>query len=388
MQSNNLVYLDYNATTPIDPECLNAMMEVLRIPANPSSIHYWGQKAHGFVEKARHQIAQALDIGLHHNDGYNCVFVSSGTEANNMILNSFMQTYNHGVIVTSAIEHSSVLDCAKEYESTKIIKVNTDGIVDLVSLANTLDTYKDRPLLVSVMLANNETGVIQPIEEIVNIAKKYRAWVHSDCCQAFSKMPLNVTKLNVDLISIASHKIYGPNGSAAIITKSPHFLVPQLIGGKQEKGLRSGTVNVAAIAGFGKAAMLAVNASNKNSDIQKLKEYLENTILSTDDKVKIFSSNVPRINNTTMVMMPNVTAQQQMLEFDINGYAVSAGSACSSAQVSSSHVLAAMGVPEDEARCAIRVSIGAKSTKYEIEKFCKLWQQKFIQYNSNINTTN
>ncbi|KJV57284.1 aminotransferase class-V family protein [Orientia chuto str. Dubai] len=379
MQKNKKIYFDYNATTPIHSESLEVMLEVLNIPANPSSIHYFGQVARGFIEKARLQIANKLDISLNNNK-FNCIFVSSGTEANNLLLTSFKKVYKNGVIVTCTTEHPSILNCAQSYNDTQIIDVDERGIVDLIKLQNTLFCYQNLPLLVTIMLVNNETGVIQPLEEIINLAKKYQAWVHSDCSQAFGKISVNFTQLCLDFATISSHKIGGPVGAASLIARVPNFITPQIIGGGQEDGIRSGTENVAAIAGFGKAVELLPRILEKSNFTKELKQYLEAKISSIDNRIKIFGQNTLRVGNTSMIMMPGVTSQQQILYFDINGFAISAGSACSSGQLKESYVLKAMKIPIYEAECAIRISLGWCNTEEEIKKFCELWQKQYLYH--------
>lgn len=378
-QKNKKVYFDYNSTTPIHSESLEVMLEVLHMPANPSSIHYFGQIAKGFIEKARLQIANTLDISLSNNK-FNCIFVASGTEANNLLLTSFKKVYKNGVIITCATEHLSILNCAKSYTDTQIIEVDESGIVDLIQLQNTLYSNKGLPLLVTIMLVNNETGVIQPLEEIVRISKEYQAWVHSDCSQAFAKIPVNLTQLNLDFATISSHKIGGPIGAASLIAKSPNFITPQMVGGGQENGIRAGTENVAAIAGFGKAVELLPKMLKQSNFTKTLRQYLEDKISRIDSKIKIFGQNAPRVCNTSMIMMPEVTSQQQILYFDINGFAVSVGSACSSGQLKQSYVLAAMKIPAHEADCAIRISLGWHNTEEEINQFYTLWQKQYLHH--------
>ncbi|WP_081257829.1 cysteine desulfurase family protein [Orientia tsutsugamushi] len=383
-QKNKKVYFDYNSTTPIHSESLEVMLEVLHMPANPSSIHYFGQIAKGFIEKARLQIANTLDISLSNNK-FNCIFVASGTEANNLLLTSFKKVYKNGVIITCATEHLSILNCAKSYTDTQIIEVDESGIVDLIQLQNTLYSNKGLPLLVTIMLVNNETGIIQPLEEIVRISKEYQAWVHSDCSQAFAKIPVNLTQLNLDFATISSHKIGGPIGAASLIAKSPNFITPQVVGGGQENGIRAGTENVAAIAGFGKAVELLPKMLKQSNFTKTLRQYLEDKISRIDSKIKIFGQNAPRVGNTSMIMMPEVTSQQQILYFDINGFAVSVGSACSSGQLKQSYVLTAMKIPAHEADCAIRISLGWHNTEEEINQFYTLWQKQYLHH---INASN
>lgn len=352
------IYLDFNATAPLRPEVASVMQYWFSVPANPSSVHSFGRAAKKQLEDARKTIAEV--ISCFPNE---IIFMGSGTEANITALQSFSERK----IFVSAIEHSSVLKNI-QYTNGGYIPVDINGIVKLSELEVKVSNNKDKAL-VSVMLANNETGVIQPISEIAEICKKYGALLHCDAVQALGKIPLDFSLLGVDVLTISAHKMGGAIGSAALVVKNNLSIKPLLSGGGQELGRRAGTENIAAIAGFAKVVELIDMAHMKN-----LRQWLDEMEMQMKSAGGIvFAKDVARLPNTTCVAMPNVGNETQLIDFDLKGFAVSAGSACSSGRIEKSHVLLAMGVSPELASSAIRISAGWNTTKEEIDKFIQSW---------------
>jgi cysteine desulfurase len=341
-------YLDHNATSPIRPSVKAAMLNAMDVHGNPSSIHGEGRKARKLMDDARDALAFKLG----------CLpqmmtFTSSGTEANNMALRGV----GAEVILVSAIEHPSVLAAAKA--SGKIVEqisVDEFGRVQL----DALQTLLGRPnTLVSVMIANNETGVVQPIADVIDIAHKAGALVHVDAVQAFGKRQVNFGLLGCDMITVAAHKVGGPVGIGALIVRDGLVIEPLLAGGGQELRRRAGTENIPAIAGF------AALAGEANLDTSALTDQLESAL---SDAV-IFSAGVERLCNTTCFAIQDMSAETLLMNLDLEGFAVSSGSACSSGKVGKSHVLDAMGVAPELARGAVRISSGWNTTEQDISRF-------------------
>ncbi|PZP56197.1 MAG: cysteine desulfurase [Micavibrio aeruginosavorus] len=355
-------YLDYNASTPAKPGVLDLMFDVLKETGNASSIHFYGRNARKHVEQARTQIAGALDVGPQQ-----IVFNSGATEGNNTILNGFRDKR----VLVSAIEHPSVLQsCIANPEK---IAVTKDGIVDLEAFEKQIATG-EAPALVSVMLVNNETGVIQPVKEIAEIAKRYGALVHTDAVQAFGRIPFTRESLGVDFITLSSHKIGGPHGAGAICFAAKAPLPKLIFGGGQERRQRAGTENIASIAGFGLAAQLAIADMGEFQKLVILRDRIESAIKQSD-KVTIYGANADRVSNTVSFSVRGIPSETQLMNYDLSGAAVSSGSACSSGAVKPSHVLTAMGASEDDAKCSIRVSLGWNSTEKDIEIFLAAWNK-------------
>jgi cysteine desulfurase len=321
------------------------MVEVMGRPLNPSSIHSAGRDARKLVEAARTKILKSVDAEA-------LVFCSSGTESNNLAL------CQKPVHIISEIEHDSIY---KATNTTCRIKVWQDGIVDLSHFEQLVS--RETGGLVSIILANNETGVIQPIRELAALAKKYGHLVHTDAVQAFGKIPLGFKELGCDLMTISCHKIGGPVGVAALVHRKDLELVPFMKGGGQEKNKRPGTENVPAIIGFAASADLPKQSS-------ELRDYLEGEIEKLGGV--IVGKNSPRIPNTSCIIMPNMDAATQLIHFDTNGICVSSGSACSSGKVEVSRTLQAMGIAN--AKNAVRVSIGWNTARAEIDLFIKQWR--------------
>ncbi|MEI6187146.1 MAG: cysteine desulfurase family protein [Alphaproteobacteria bacterium] len=363
-------YLDHNATSSLLTEVKNAMVSLLGITCNPSSIHSLGRGAKSIMEASRNSILAALHASA---DKYSLVFTSSGTEANNLFIHNFTNSH----LFVSSIEHDSIMQPSLSTKQMIKIRVDHNGLLDLDHLEAALAQAGPGNKIVSVMYANNETGVIQNMKAIARIAHRYNALLHSDAVQAFGKIDINLANLDIDLITISSHKCGGPVGAAALLYKKSIVLHSQMMGGGQERGLRSGTENIAAIAGIGKVADLITVINDQYTNIRKLRDLLESKILLIAPEVKIFSRSVPRLPNTTCFIMPRVASDVQLIHFDLSGFAVSAGAACSSGKVKTSSVLLAMDVGEDIANTAIRVSLGISNTVEEVNNFITVWQSVY-----------
>jgi cysteine desulfurase len=354
-------YLDHNATSPLRPAALDAMVRVLRAGGNPSSVHRWGRTARASVDAARRQVAAlvgALPAEI--------VFTSGGTEANNVVLKGAGRRR----VLVSAVEHDSVLRAVGSAET--MIPVDRNGIVDLAALERLLATSTE-PSLVSVMLANNETGVIQPVAEVVRLARTAGALVHCDAVQAAGKMLVDLHGLGVDYMSLSAHKLGGPTGVGALVIRSGAPFSGDRRGGGQESNRRAGTENVAGIAGFGVAAAEAGLSTGG------LRDRLEVALQAIAPYARIHGAGAPRLCNTICISMPRVRAETQVMAFDLAGVGVSAGAACSSGKVQRSTVLAAMGVDPGEAEAAIRISLGWNSTQEDIECLIAAWQELYIR---------
>ncbi|MBL6948593.1 MAG: cysteine desulfurase [Rhodospirillales bacterium] len=355
------VYMDHNATTAVRPAVGQAVAHALDLTGNASSVHGPGRAARKLIEDARDRVGALA--GAHAQD---VVFTSGGTEANNLVLNGWKR------VLVSAVEHASVLKVRPDIE---IIPVDGNGIVDLQALDGMLaDTSTGMaPVLVSVMLANNETGVIQPIAEVSALAEKHGAQVHCDAIQAAGKISVSMADLGVHMLSLSAHKIGGPQGvGALVLSPDGAALSPMLLGGGQERSRRAGTENLPGIAGFGVAAEEALNALSDTARLAVWRDRIEEE-LGRHTGVHVFGAGAPRLANTSCLTMPGVAAERQIIAFDLAGVALSAGSACSSGKVEPSHVLAAMGVEMDEAATAIRISLGWTTTEQDIDAFLAAW---------------
>ena len=363
MQSNTMkrpVYLDYNATTPIRPEVIRLMSEVMAAPGNASSIHSYGRLARKTIEDARSQIATAFDVGPQQ-----IIFNSGATEGNNTILKGFSGQR----VLISAIEHSSIIESGVKAE---LIPVTKTGVVDLLAYKKLL-AEDPKPALVSVMYVNNETGVIQPIAEIARLAKEAGAVFHTDVSQAVGRIAFTREQLGADFMTFCAHKFGGPQGAGAIIM-APKAPLPKLMhGGGQERRQRAGTENVAAIAGFGLALDMAMKELLQYQELASKRDALEEMLLASTTAIQIHGRSEERVANTISLSLSGTTSETLLLALDLEGMALSSGSACSSGTVKPSHVLMAMGVPEDEAKCSLRISLGWNTSDQDIEDFTKAW---------------
>lgn len=359
-----MIYLDYNATAPVRPSVAAALTAVLGQPLNSSSVHGAGQQAKKLVEDARAAIAHAL--GSFPNE---VLFTASATEANNMVLRGFADSH---ALLVSAIEHPSIGKLGKLL-GADTLAVDANGVVKLDLLEAKLKALGERKALISVMLANNETGVIQPIADIVKLARQYGALVHSDAVQALGKITIDWGLLGVDMLTISGHKAGGPVGAASLLIRNDLPIRAMLVGGGQELGRRAGTSNVPAIHAFGLLVKEVANCPDAKQWAE-WRDALQAELLAACPEARAFSAVAARLPNTLCIAMPGVESGTQLMNFDLSGFAVSAGSACSSGKVEPSPVLLAMGVSPAEAQTAIRISLGWQSAKAEIDAFASAWK--------------
>ena len=363
------VYLDYNATTPLAPEAAEAMITALReVFGNASSVHAFGQQAKSVLDRARSDVAALIG-----GDPSEIVFTSGGTESDGLALRGVSDAFEAAGrtgIVVSAIEHEAVLNTAKALarrgRPVTIVPPEPSGVVDVDRLAAAIT---DRTALVSVMHANNETGAVQPIAEIASAAHARGALVHVDAVQTVGKLPVDVRALGVDLLSLSAHKFYGPKGAGALWVRRGTRLTAQMTGGRQERSRRAGTENVPAIAGLGAAAARArVGLDGEARQVRALRDRLERGILARVTETVVNAGEVPRVGNTTNISFPGVEAESLLIALDLEGIAVSTGSACSSGTLEPSHVLKAMGLSTARTQSALRFSLGAGTTDAEIDR--------------------
>ncbi|MDB5607241.1 MAG: cysteine desulfurase [Bradyrhizobium sp.] len=367
------VYLDWNATTPLRREAREAMAAAWDLSGNPSSIHAEGRQARRLVEEARTTISGAIGALSR-----NLVFTSGGTEANALALTPGLRRASGPPaerLIISAVEHASVLAGGRfPAEAISIVGVTNSGVVDLDHLRTVL--AGGPPALVSVMLANNETGAVQPVAEAAEIIRSAGGSLHVDTIQAFGKIPFNISVLSADLITLSGHKIGGPKGvGALVLAEGVQGFEPLLRGGGQELGRRAGTENVAGIAGFGAATKAAMaGLAGDAIRLEGLRIRLENGLRQTPDVI-IFSDDVPRLPNTTLFTVPGLKAETAVIGFDLARVAVSSGSACSSGKVQPSHVLEAMGFGPEIAQGAVRLSLGWSTSEADIDRCLEAWRK-------------
>jgi cysteine desulfurase len=371
------LYLDYNATAPLRPEARDAMVAALDATGNASSVHGEGRAAHHLIEDARRSVAALVG-----GDPKLVTFTSGGTEANSTVLAPAWleggRALGTDVLLVGATEHPSVL-AGGRFEAAKVrtIAVDSEGVVDLDVLSGMLDqALHGGRAMVSVMLANNETGVIQPVAAMSARAREAGALIHTDAVQAAGRMPVDIAALGVDALTLSAHKIGGPQGIGAIVRAREEIVFPPLLkGGAQEKRLRAGTENVAAIAGFGAAARAALADIGKVADLEKLRDKIASIMAETGRKVKVFGRGAPRLAQTLCAAVEGIPAETLLIALDLEGIAVSSGSACSSGKVAPSHVLSAMGVSPDVAKGAIRLSLGWDSKESDLDLFSTAWRR-------------
>jgi cysteine desulfurase len=363
------VYMDHNATTPLAEAVADRMTAVLREEfGNPSSVHHFGQRAKSVVDEARSAVAELIG-----GDPSEIIFTSGGTESDNFALRGAaeaLEPSGRRHLVSSGIEHEAVLNTLKALArrgwQTTLMPVGATGLVTAEGLTGALT---DQTAVVSIMHANNEIGTIQPVAELTRLAKARGAVVHTDAVQTAGKIPLNVKALGVDLLSISAHKFYGPKGVGALWVRRGLRLLPFMTGGKQERGRRSGTENVAAIAGMGVAARLAMaKMAEEAARLASLRDRLEQRILQAVPGTAINGDPDTRVPNTSNVSFDRVEAESLLIALDLEGIAVSTGSACSSGTLEPSHVLKAMGLPAHRTQNSIRFSLGAANTEADVDR--------------------
>jgi cysteine desulfurase len=369
-------YFDWNATAPLRPQAAAALNEALGVPGNPSSVHAEGRAARRMVERAREQVAALVGA-----EPGNVVFTSGGTEANLLALTPAIETAQdkrpRDRLLLSAIEHSSVQSGGRVPRSMiENIPVHSDGRADLAALSEAV-RRASRPL-VSLMLANNETGVVQPVVEAAAITHAAGGLLHVDAVQGPGRIPCEIGALSADLLTISAHKLGGPKGVGALVRRCDdiHFPDPLIRGGGQERGLRAGTENVAGIVAFGAAAAAAREQGRGEAErMRTLRDALEAGLKAIAPLAVIFGETAERLPNTTLFAVEGMKAETAVIAFDLEGIAVSSGAACSSGKVQPSHVLAAMGVSRALTRGGVRVSLGWATTESDIKRFLGAWRK-------------
>jgi len=369
-------YFDWNATTPLRPQAAAALTAALGVAGNPSSVHAEGRVARRLVERAREEVAALVGA-----EPGNVVFTSGGTEANMLALTPAIETATEkrprDRLLLSAIEHSSVRTGGRFPRSMiEDVPVGTDGRVDPAALSEAV--RRATLPLVSLMLANNETGVVQPVAEAAAITHAAGGLIHVDAVQGPGRIPCEIGALGADLMTISAHKLGGPKGLGALVRRSDdiHFPDPLIRGGGQERGLRAGTENVAGIVAFGAAAGAAREQGPPEAEqMRSFRDTLEAGIKAVAPQAVIFGETATRLPNTTLFAVEGMKAETAVIAFDLEGIAVSSGAACSSGKVQPSHVLAAMGVSPALTRGAVRVSLGWSTTEADIERFLGAWRK-------------
>jgi len=357
------IYFDYNASTPLDPRVIQAMSRAMGLFGNPSSIHNEGREARALVDEARVALGKLL-----HCDPRRIVFTSGGTEANNLAIMGFARANkDRGMhLITSSMEHSSVTKAFHQLEkegfAATFIQPTPGGMIEPHKIA---EAIRPDTVLISVMMANNEIGTIQPVREIVALAHERSIKVHTDAIQAVGKIPVEVDSLGVDLLSVSAHKVYGPKGAGALYVASGIEVVPLIRGGSHEQGLRAGTENVIGIHGLGVAA--AILSEEGLPDLLPMRQRLESAL--ADESMTILCRDSLRLPNTVNFYSPNWLGESMVMAFDLEGIAVSNGSACASGVIEPSHVILSLGYNEEIARSVIRASIGKFTKPEELDFF-------------------
>jgi cysteine desulfurase len=369
MESMRRVYLDNNATTPLLPSVLESMQPYfIEQFGNASSIHHHGQQTRAAVERARESVAALL--GCRASE---VVFTSGGTESDNLALFGITRPGDH--VITSAIEHHAVLNACQRLQAMgcEITVLPVDGQA-LVSSDDVRRALRPNTRLITVMMANNETGVLQPLNQIGEIAAEADVYFHTDAVQAAAKAPIDVKRIRCDLLSISAHKIHGPQGVGALYVRKGTLLQPMLYGGRHERARRAGTENVAGIVGLGRAAELAREGFH-NGEVERLRslrDRLESVIPREIESVGVNSAGAPRVPNTSSIYFDFIEGEALVIALDLKGVAVSTGAACSSGAIEPSHVLTAMGLSPDRARASLRFSLGKQNTSDELDLLLSL----------------
>ena len=358
------VYLDSNATTPILPEVFEAMRPYyLDQFGNASSIHHYGQHARAAVERARESVAKLLGCRA-----AEIVFTSGGTEADNLAVFGLAHADDH--VITSQIEHHAVLNACKSLEKRGVevtyLRVDGQALVDPDDVRRTL---RPKTKLISIMMANNETGVLEPVEEIGRIAAEADVYFHTDAVQAAGKVPIDVKKIGCDLLSISGHKFHGPQGTGALYVRRGTLIDPLFYGGNHERQRRAGTENLPGIIGLGRAAEIAMRGLDDGTmaNVAAQRDRLETSLLDEIDAAGVNSGAAPRVPNTSNIYFDHIEGEAMVIALDLKGLAVSTGAACSSGAIEPSHVLTAMGLPPERARASIRFSIGKHNTEEDVD---------------------
>ena len=366
-----MIYLDYNATAPLHKNVIKKIQSLkFEDFGNPSSVHKTGRNSKKIVEEVRRNILSILKA-----KNYDLVFTSGATESNNLAIKGFVKKNNIQTIYSLDTEHASVVDVVKSLDiQKKFFKINANGTVNLNEIEELL-SKETGAFLVSIMFANNESGIIHPIKEISKIVKKYKGIIHCDGVQSLGKIEIDLDGLDVDLFSISSHKIGGPTGIGALLINSRNNISPEITGGGQERNLRSGTENFLGILGFGEVINEIQSLSKIcNFEVKNNRDFLEANLKKLSNEIRIFGEDTNRLGNTCYFAYPSMTSENQVIALDQKGIFVSSGAACSSGKVEPSHVLKAMKVDDKYIHSAIRVSLGWDSTKDQIETFLNVWK--------------
>lgn len=364
-------YLDHNATSPLRPEVREQMVAALDCSGNPSSVHTEGRAARALVEEAREKVAALVDASASE-----IIFTSGATEANNMVISA---PWSRALV--TEVEHESVLAPAEQASfDVKKIPVTDTGIVStnevLVEIERLTDLQTEpKSVCLSLQMANSETGVMQPVDLLADRVRDHELFVHTDAVQAVGKVPLSFRELGVDAMTLSAHKFGGPKGIGALVLKTGAKIPSLLWGGSQENRKRAGTENLAAIAGFGRAAETARADAEKQKEISQLRDTLEQKLAERTPKTRIIGEGAQRLPNTSCIAYPGKVAETMVIALDLAGIAVSAGSACSSGKIGRSHVLEAMNLTPEVADSAIRVSLGWNTTSADIDRFVTAWEQ-------------
>ena len=364
------IYADHNATTPTHPDVVQKMLPFYNEAyGNPSSIHSFGQQARRAVDQARREVASS--VGAFEDE---MIFVSGGTEANNLAIGGSVAAAlrrrvgaERSQVITSAIEHPAVLEAVRELQykgvDTHVLGVSEQGVVDPREILSTLN---ERTVLVSIMLANNDVGTIQPVKDIGKVVREHGILMHCDAVQALGKMPIDVDELGVDLLSLSAHKVFGPKGVGALYVRRGTEICPQVGGGGQEMRVRPGTENVPGIVGFGAACALVDRYDRENA--LRVRSYFEDQVRAKITGVTVNAADAPRLVNTVNLTIDRVQGASAVIGLDLAGIAVSAGPACASGLAQPSHVLSAMGKSIDEALCSLRFSFGPSTTRHDVDQ--------------------
>jgi cysteine desulfurase len=377
-------YLDHNASSPLRPEAMEAIITALAGAGNASSVHREGRQARNLIETAREDVAALAGVAP-----AQVVFTSGGTEANVMALSpAWLGGSGRGRLFVSAVEHPSVHKGGQYTpEEVDVLPVLASGVLDVQDTSNRLHAWREAsggaPFMVSLMLANNETGAIQPVAAVAAITHELGGIVHCDAVQAAGKLPLEAAARNADLLTLSAHKAGGPKGAGALVLANGRlgFARPLMSGGGQERGYRAGTENVAAIAGFGVAAAIARRElADTAARLGAMRDRLEAETLRIAPDAVIFAGDAERLPNTTCFAVAGMSAETLLMAFDLEGVALSAGSACSSGKIERSHVLSAMGVAPEQAGAAIRASLGWNTSERDIDQFSAAWERIYSKF--------
>ncbi|MBL4617373.1 MAG: cysteine desulfurase [Robiginitomaculum sp.] len=367
-------YLDYNAMAPMRRSALNAMNNAYEQVGNPSSVHGFGRIAKQALEKARQQVAQAIK-----SSPDDLVFTSGGTESNNLAIKNAVDVLGVRKILLSPCEHPSNLIAAEQSGADIIyLPMLADGLIDITLFEQVVLQQKE-PFMAVVMLANNETGIIQPLRRIADIVHENDGFLHVDAAQAFGKIPVSFGQISADTMTLAAHKVGGPIGVGALVVRCGLSLRGQMLGGGQESGRRGGTSNVPAITGFAVAANEAVSELAEFAALYGKIDTLAEMMRKFSPDLVVFGEDVDCLPNTLCCAATGFSSQTQVMALDLSGFAISAGSACSSGKVKSSHVLKAMNVPDNLAKCAVRISIGRDITDQQLKLFANAWGLAYEQ---------